>query len=305
MKIYRYIVKVFVAALVVLGIGCSGPRVIPDDILVKIFHDAYVANAYMEECRIRQDSLLIYEPIFQRYGYTMEDLQYTITNFTERKSAMLSDLMGEVNRMLDAESRLEVKRMIVLDTIDNIAKRQYTRTIYADTLIRAKRLRDSSKLRITIEDIIPGEYNISFDYHIDTLDENRNSRIEVMFIDSEGEQKARHTMMMSRYRDGKYTHKMTADTAIRKLYVNIFYHPTNEEAKTPDITVRDFKVVRHLPTEVCVDSLYLEQLDIRIINHDLMTGFTADTVALLAPEIITTDSLTRDEPQDSIALRTN
>ena len=305
MKIYRYIVKVFVAALVVLGIGCSGPRVIPDDILVKIFHDAYVANAYMEECRIRQDSLLIYEPIFQRYGYTMEDLQYTITNFTERKSAMLSDLMGEVNRMLDAESRLEAKRMIVLDTIDNIAKRQYTRTIYADTLIRAKRLRDSSKLRITIEDIIPGEYNISFDYHIDTLDENRNSRIEVMFIDSEGEQKARHTMMMSRYRDGKYTHKMTADTAIRKLYVNIFYHPTNEEAKTPDITVRDFKVVRHLPTEVCVDSLYLEQLDIRIINHDLMTGFTADTVALPAPEIITTDSLTRDEPQDSIALRTN
>lgn len=305
MKIYRYIVKVFVAALVVLGIGCSGPRVIPDDILVKIFHDAYVANAYMEECRIRQDSLLIYEPIFQRYGYTMEDLQYTITNFTERKSAMLSDLMGEVNRMLDAESRLEAKRMIVLDTIDNIAKRQYTRTIYADTLIRAKRLRDSSKLRITIEDIIPGEYNISFDYHIDTLDENRNSRIEVMFIDSEGEQKARHTMMMSRYRDGKYTHKMTADTAIRKLYVNIFYHPSNEEAKTPDITVRNFKVVRHLPTEVCVDSLYLEQLDIRIFNHDLMTGFTADTVALPAPEIITTDSLTRDEPQDSIALRTN
>lgn len=305
MKIYRYIVKVFVAALVVLGIGCSGPRVIPDDILVKIFHDAYVANAYMEECRIRQDSLLIYEPIFQRYGYTMEDLQYTITNFTERKSAMLSDLMGEVNRMLDAESRLEAKRMIVLDTIDNIAKRQYTRTIYADTLIRAKRLRDSSKLRITIEDIIPGEYNISFDYHIDTLDENRNSRIEVMFIDSEGEQKARHTMMMSRYRDGKYTHKMTADTAIRKLYVNIFYHPSNEESKTPDITVRDFKVVRHLPTEVCVDSLYLEQLDIRIINHDLMTGFTADTVTLPAPEIITTDSLTRDEPQDSIALRTN
>lgn len=305
MKIYRYIVKVFVAALMVLGIGCSGPRVIPDDILIKIFHDAYIANAYMEECRIRQDSLLIYEPIFQRYGYTMEDLQYTITNFTERKSAMLSDIMGEVNHMLDAESRREAKRMIVLDTIDNIAKRQYTRTIYADTLIRVKRLRDSSKLRITIEDIIPADYNISFDYHIDTLDENRNSRIEVMFIDSEGKEKARHTMMMSRYRDGKYTHKMSADTSIRKLFINIFYHPANEESKTPDITVRNLKVVRHLPTEVCVDSLYLEQLDIRLFNHDLMTGFTADTVALPQTEIITADSITHDEPQDSITLRTN
>lgn len=305
MKIYRYIVKVFVAALMVLGIGCSGPRVIPDDILVKIFHDAYIANAYMEECRIRQDSLLIYEPIFQRYGYTMEDLQYTITNFTERKSAMLSDIMGEVNHMLDAESRREAKRMIVLDTIDNIAKRQYTRTIYADTLIRVKRLRDSSKLRITIEDIIPADYNISFDYHIDTLDENRNSRIEVMFIDSAGKEKARHTMMMSRYRDGKYTHKMSADSSIRKLFINIFYHPSNEESKTPDITVRNLKVVRHLPTEVCVDSLYLEQLDIRLFNHDLMTGFTADTVALPQTEIITADSITHDEPQDSITLRTN
>ena len=305
MKIYRYIVKVFVAALMVLGIGCSGPRVIPDDILVKIFHDAYIANAYMEECRIRQDSLLIYEPIFQRYGYTMEDLQYTITNFTERKSAMLSDIMGEVNHMLDAESRREAKRMIVLDTIDNIAKRQYTRTIYADTLIRVKRLRDSSKLRITIEDIIPADYNISFDYHIDTLDENRNSRIEVMFIDSAGKEKARHTMMMSRYRDGKYTHKMSADSSIRKLFINIFYHPANEESKTPDITVRNLKVVRHLPTEVCVDSLYLEQLDIRLFNHDLMTGFTADTVALPQTEIITADSITHDEPQDSITLRTN
>lgn len=305
MKIYRYIVKVFVAALMVLGIGCSGPRVIPDDILIKIFHDAYIANAYMEECRIRQDSLLIYEPIFQRYGYTMEDLQYTITNFTERKSAMLSDIMGEVNHMLDAESRREAKRMIVLDTIDNIAKRQYTRTIYADTLIRVKRLRDSSKLRITIEDIIPADYNISFDYHIDTLDENRNSRIEVMFIDSAGKEKARHTMMMSRYRDGKYTHKMSADSSIRKLFINIFYHPANEESKTPDITVRNLKVVRHLPTEVCVDSLYLEQLDIRLFNHDLMTGFTADTVALPQTEIITADSITHDEPQDSITLRTN
>ena len=305
MKIYRYIVKVFVAALMVLGTGCSGPRVIPDDILIKIFHDAYIANAYMEECRIRQDSLLIYEPIFQRYGYTMEDLQYTITNFTERKSAMLSDIMGEVNHMLDAESRREAKRMIVLDTIDNIAKRQYTRTIYADTLIRVKRLRDSSKLRITIEDIIPADYNISFDYHIDTLDENRNSRIEVMFIDSAGKEKARHTMMMSRYRDGKYTHKMSADSSIRKLFINIFYHPANEESKTPDITVRNLKVVRHLPTEVCVDSLYLEQLDIRLFNHDLMTGFTADTVALPQTEIITADSITHDEPQDSITLRTN
>ena len=63
--------------------------------------------------------------------------------------------------------------------------------------------------------------------------------------------------------------------------MNMYYHPKNEESKLPDITIRDFKIVRVLPTEVSVDSLYLEQLNISIFNHDLMTGFTRDTVEVI------------------------
>lgn len=306
MKIYTRTATIVATLLtMLLSIGCSGPKVIPDDILVKIFHDAYIANAYMEECRIKEDSLLLYEPIFKRYGYTVDDLRHTITTFSERKSAMLSDLMGDVNRMLDAEYKAEAKKMVVLDTIDNIAKRQYTRTIYADSLISAKRLRDTTKLRITVEDIIPGDYTVSFNYLIDTLDENRNSRVEVLFLNTDSVACARHTMMLSRFREGKYSHSMSADTTMRKLYINIFYHPNNEESKLPDITVRNLKVIRQLPTEVCVDSLYHDQLNLRIINHDLMTAFTADTVIVTEPEIVVPDSLIADEQKDSLALRSN
>lgn len=301
MKIVKYIAIVVVSIATI--VGCSGPKEIPDKDLVNIFHDAYLANAYMAEAGIREDSLQLYEPIFKRYGYTMADLQHTLMTFNERKSAMLSDIMSAVHRRLDAEADREAKKMIVLDTIDNLAKRTYTRTIYADSLIRVKRMRDTTKLRITIEDIVPAEYTVTFEYLIDTLDENLNSRVEAYLLRSDSSQVSRHTLMLSRHREGKYSRKFTTDTSHRQLYINMYYHPQNEESKLPDITIRNFKIVRVLPTEVSVDSLYYEQLNLNIINHALMTGFTADTILRMEEEIITTDSTQHDETTDSLALR--
>lgn len=301
MKIVKYIA--IVVASIATIVGCSGPKEIPDKDLVNIVHDAYLANAYMAEAGIREDSLQLYEPIFKRYGYTMADLQHTLMTFNERKSAMLSDIMSAVHRRLDAEADREAKKMIVLDTIDNLAKRTYTRTIYADSLIRVKRMRDTTKLRITIEDIVPAEYTVTFEYLIDTLDENLNSRVEAYLLRSDSSQVSRHTLMLSRHREGKYSRKFTTDTSHRQLYINMYYHPQNEESKLPDITIRNFKIVRVLPTEVSVDSLYYEQLNLNIINHALMTGFTADTILRVEEEIITTDSIQHDETTDSLALR--
>lgn len=309
---FRYIASAALLASMLLGItSCSGPKVIPDKDLVNIFHDAYIANAYISENVKNSDSLYIYEPIFERYGYTMEDLQHTIMTFTERKSAMLSDLMYEVNNRISAEAREEARKMVVLDTIDNIAKRTYTRTMYSDTLIRVKKLKDTTKLRITLEDIVPGEYTVSFNYLIDTLDENRNSRVEAYLVNRDTQQVLRHTMMLSRYREAKYSRKFTTDTSHSKLYINMYYHPTNEESKMPDITIRDFKIVRVLPTEQSVDSLYFHQLGLRMLNHNLMMSFAADTLEkeVIEPQQDTTAQRTdiepRNEEKDSLALRTN
>lgn len=295
-----------IMAIVALAVAaCSGPKVIPDQDLVNIFHDAFVVNAYMSEADITSDSLYVYEPIFKRYGYTMDDLQHTLTTINERKSSRISDIMSEVSRKLEQESKAEHRKIVVLDTIDNVAKRAYTRTVYSDSLIRVNELRDTSKLRITLKDLIKGDYTVSFDYLIDTLDENRNSRVEVYLVVNDTTNSLRHTMMLSRYRNGKYSRKFSADTQHKELYVNMYYHPKNEESKLPDITIRNFKIVRVLPTEVSVDSLYKEQLDLSIINHDLMTAFTRDTVKIVEQRDSTlTDSLTY-ETKDSIALRTH
>ena len=270
--------KIFVMACVAISsalasVGCSGPKAIPDKDLVKIFHDAFLANAYILECNITEDSLLLYEPILARYGYTVEDMQHTVNTIASRKSSRLSDLVGDASLMLEEESKIYNYQLRVLDTIDNVAKRHYTRIMYSDSLIRVRKLSDSTKLHITLSDLVPGEYIVEFEYHIDTTDENRNSRVEAFLRLNDGTEALRHTMMLSRYRDAKYTRKFTVDTTHNELYVNIFYHPKSEEPKKPDIKVRNFKITRVIPTEQAVDSLFMEQMGALMFNKGLMTSF--------------------------------
>ena len=291
-----------IAILSLIAVACSGPKVIPDNILANIFHDAFVANAYITEANVNSDSLYIYEPIFERYGYTMRDLQHTLTTINERKSSRISNIMQDVSERLEKEYKDEQRKIVVLDTIDNYAKRLYTRTVYSDSLIRVNKLRDTTKLRIHLDSLVAGEYTVSFEYLIDTLDENRNSRVEAYLLTKDSTEVLRHTMMLTRYRTGTYNRKFTADTLHKELVVNMYYHPRNEESKLPDMTVRNFKIVRVLPTEISVDSLYTDQLNIRIFNAELMTGFTRDTVDIV--ELCDSIDSTDHETQDSITLRT-
>ena len=86
------------ALLGLLAAACARHTIIPDETLAMIFRDAFLSNAYISEERIPTDSLRIYEPIFARYGYTTDDVHYTIGNFSKRKSARLSDV---VERAID------------------------------------------------------------------------------------------------------------------------------------------------------------------------------------------------------------
>lgn len=295
--------KIFVMASVVIFsslavVGCSGPKAIPDKDLVKIFHDAFLANAYISECNITEDSLLLYEPILARYGYTVEDMQHTVNTIASRKSSRLSDLVGDASIMLEEESKLYNYQLRVLDTIDNVAKRHYTRIMYSDSLIRVRRLSDSTKLHITLSDLIPGEYIVEFEYYIDTTDENRNSRIEAYLRLNDGTEAMRHTMMLSRYRSGKYNRKFMVDTSHKELYVNIFYHPRSEEPKKPDVKVENFKITRVIPTEQAVDSLFDEQMGALMFNKGLMTSFVEPKVERAVISDIATPDKSEPKPQE-------
>lgn len=113
------------AALVVLFAACARHKIIPDDKLAQIFHDAFLTNAYIGNGNVRTDSLRIYEPIFARYGYTTDDVHYTIGNFSKRKSARLGDIVERAIEMLEREGKFYNREVAVLDTIDNVARRTF------------------------------------------------------------------------------------------------------------------------------------------------------------------------------------
>ncbi len=207
--------------------------------------------------------------------------------YSERKSSRLSDLIAVVGDRLAAEASAEAYKVMILDTIDNVAQRAFTRTIYADSLIRATRMRDTTLLQITVEDILPGEYTVSFDYMIDSLDKNRISRAELWLERDDSIQTSRYTTVLYRYRNESFTRKMTVDSTHRRLRLNLYPHMRYDKRDVPHITVRDLKVVRVLPKAEAVDSLYREQLGIRIFNPRFMIDKydAQDSIALsVAPQ---------------------
>ncbi len=143
--------KNIVVWVIVLALAaCAKPRIIPDDELAQIFHDAYLTNAYIDARGVGVDSLNIYEPLFARYGYTSEDVQFTIGNFAKRKSARLSDVVEEAIEMIRSESAFYSGRIAMLDTVRRIAAEKYVDTAYVSERIRVRRIADTARLRITL-----------------------------------------------------------------------------------------------------------------------------------------------------------
>ena len=262
-----YIVCLLLGAL--LAGGCKHHTIIPDSKLALIFHDAFLANAYLQPKDARQDSLLVYEPIFERYGYTTEDVRYTIGNFSKRKSARLGDVVELAIAMLEQEGEALNRTVAGLDTVNNIARRTFERTLRHDTLVRVTALKDTARLRFTLDSVRPGDYRLRARYRIDSLDENRSLRMQGWMVRHDSTQTGFYTLQYQREREADIDHTFTVDSSIRSLVVD-FWRPVGGKRKRPHVTVRDLKISYILPTAEAVDSLYEKQLDIRIFADDFL-----------------------------------
>lgn len=254
------------AAFVLLLSACARHKIIPDDTLAQIFHDAFLTNAYIGSEGVKTDSLRIYEPIFARYGYTTDDVHYTIGNFSKRKSARLGDVVEEAIRMLEEEGLRYEHEVAVLDTIDNVARRTFTRTVLADSLVRVRSLRDTARLHIRLDSLLPGEYNLTVNYLVDSLDRNPGLRGSAWLIRTDGSRTSSYTFTMRRNKEERFTRRYTADSTTRELHLNLFL--PREGAKRPSVTLRDLEIRYTPPTRQAVESLYLRQLDIRIFADE-------------------------------------
>ena len=276
------ILLIITAFLMLIGTSsCRRHTIIPDRELAEIFHDVFLANAYTapDMRRIDLDSLRIYEPILQRYGYTTEDIQYTIGNFSKRKSAKLGDVVEVAIAKLEDEGEFYKREVAILDTINNVAERTFRRTIYADTLIRVRKLKDTTRLKMQF-DLRPGEYTIDLDYLVDSLDENSRKGLRGEMWVERNDQKRVFAYNISLQRDDveHFRRRITTDTTHKTLNINFLKF--NGKPQRPSVTVRDLKIEYRPLTEVAVDSLFIKQLNIRLFTDDYFRAFAPKTDSL-------------------------
>ena len=285
----RYLKSAVAVAVLLLAAACARHKVIPDKTLARIFHDAFLTNAYVYNRNVATDSLNIYEPIFEKYGYTSEDVQYTIGNFSKRKSARLGDVVEQAIKQLEEEGLVYERETAILDTIDNVARRTFTRTVYSDTLIRVSRIKDTARLHIELDGIRKGEYRISYAYKLDSLDDNMSRRSVFTFERADSSRFGRQQYNLRRTTvPDRVTRTLKADTSARRLTINLMEFTRPKKPKHTGITVTDFKVVYVPDADTAVDSLYEKQLVIKIFADEFTDLLrTADTVQ-----------------SDSVALRT-
>ena len=150
--------------LVLLLVGCARRKEIDDKTLAQIFRDAYLTNAYLGVDYMELDSIQIYEPILESYGFTPEDLRYTIGNFSRRKSAQLGRVLKDAEEQISKMATIYDKKVVILDTIKNVAVRRMKRTVYTDSLRVIKKMSDSTKLNLVVENLQPGMYSIRYKY---------------------------------------------------------------------------------------------------------------------------------------------
>lgn len=275
MKRWTYILFLVIAVAIT---GCKKHRVISDDTLADIFHDAFVVNAYIGEERINLDSLQIYEPIFNRYGYTTDDVIYTIGNFSQRKSARLGMVVEQAISRLESENKEYKKRVVILDTIRNVAVRTFTRTVYEDSLIWAKKRADTTKLRVEISPIYPGEYVVTYNYKCGADTELYPRRAEFYFEDEDAFRSGFASASLQNM--GKVNRTLVSKRRMHKLVLNLGTLQKVEPPKKQDVwrrrwakkmkqnkydcAIRNLKVVYKPQESAAIDDLFERYVDIKI-----------------------------------------
>ena len=253
----RIIGVLLLASMVGLSISCSRKRVLSEEELGDVFHDIFLVNSYAspESRRIQLDSLNIYEPIFREKGYTIEDIQNTLADISRRKSAHLSDVLEKAIAKLVKEDAFYTKEVAVLDTIEQVACRRFTHTVFADSLIRVRQLKDTTRLQMEF-DVQAGEYNLTLDYLIDSLDKNVQGIYgSVWLSDDRGRLSNNYNMVLRRNYKEHFKRRFITDASHRKLHVN-FMHFRTKDARRPSITVSNMKLTYTPVKQAAVDSLY-------------------------------------------------
>lgn len=254
---------IVILILIIVGtVGCNRPKTISDHDLQLILQEVFLVNAYCSSNPTNCDSIDIYEPILEKYGYTATDMRYTIGNYSKRKSSRLTDVIEEAIVGLERESKIYNDAVAVLDTIDLIAAERFKKIVYQDSLLKITNIRDTSKLRITLP-VDDGRYTIAYNYRFDSSDVNYGLRGTFYIQDSAKRAIASNTAWLRTYSREKVNVTLESSDRGRKLYATVVAY--NKNATAPNVTIDSLFIVHYLPKKVALDSMNRILMDYKLL----------------------------------------
>ena len=280
--------RVIICILTVLSVaGCARKKEIDDHTLAKIFSEAYITNAYMGIKYFNIDSVQIYEPILEHYGFTPEDYRYTIGNFSRRKSAQLGRVLKDAEEQIKQFADIYDREVVILDTIQNVAVRTMQRVVHKDSLISIKKLADSSKLKMVIDPLQPGMYSVRYKYNCtkEQVKDKKGKKKDlalrgVINIETSTGTHANNYAYNLREEEN-IRRTISTDTAAKRLVIT-FAKPADptHKMRKPNITISDF-IIEYTPEEnLAIDSLFKRYIDIKIFDDVFFSA--KDSLALSA-----------------------
>ena len=114
----HFLLIIFTISLLCLPSCKDKEGLIPEDTMAQIYYDIYMTDEAVDvNYRLRRmaDTMRVYEPIFNRYGYTTEDYNRSVNFYMERPDkfedvfegtkTMLEKRKAELNSILEAEGK--------------------------------------------------------------------------------------------------------------------------------------------------------------------------------------------------------
>jgi len=166
-----------------------GPREIPDQDMEGIIHDIFLVNAYVGQYqmgKIGTDSVDIYEPILEKYGYDAEDFRYSMERMTLKKSSRLAELIDKATADIKAENDFYEARARIAERVDTLIGDFYRDTVLQRVepfWVRNPRDRDSLRILTAAE---AGKYRVKYGYLIDSTDKSSYLSMRYNLKDSTG-----------------------------------------------------------------------------------------------------------------------
>ena len=114
-KLYIYV------AIVVAAISCSKIKTVPDNVLANILFEMHIADAIVNFGELKSgDSIRIYEPIAEKYGYSLAEVKHTMLKHTTKEDK-LQEIYDKVSLKIAHEKEINTP----LARIEKLSQNMY------------------------------------------------------------------------------------------------------------------------------------------------------------------------------------